>query len=42
MLMRNLAELMPDISFIPEVWQGHKNNGQGFWTALERLEESIK
>lgn len=41
MLMRNLAELMPDISFIPEVWQGHKNNGQGFWTALERLEGSF-
>ena len=28
----------PTASFVPEVWQGHKNNGQGFWIALERLE----
>ena len=37
-----LAELLdtgcPDASFIPEIWQGHKNNGEGFWKALERLE----
>lgn len=26
-------------SFIPEIWQGHKNNGEGFWVALERLEK---
>jgi endonuclease IV len=24
-------------SWVPEVWQGHLNNGQGFLTALERL-----
>jgi N-acetylneuraminate synthase len=24
--------------FIPEIWQGHKNLGEGFWIALERLE----
>lgn len=29
----------PNASFIPEIWQGHKNGGQGFWLALERLEE---
>ena len=28
----------PDASFIPEIWQGHKNGGEGFWVALERLE----
>ena len=28
----------PAASFIPEIWQGHKNGGEGFWTALERLE----
>jgi N-acetylneuraminate synthase len=39
LLMRKLAEVMPEASFIPEVWQGHKNTGQGFWTALERLEQ---
>lgn len=28
----------PSASFIPEIWQGHKNLGEGFWVALERLE----
>jgi sialic acid synthase SpsE/sugar phosphate isomerase/epimerase len=28
----------PTASFIPEIWQGHKNGGEGFWIALERLE----
>jgi len=28
----------PQASFIPEIWQGHKNGGEGFWIALERLE----
>lgn len=28
----------PNASFIPEIWQGHKNGGEGFWIALERLE----
>jgi len=34
-LMHRLA---PSASFIPEIWQGHKNNGEGAWLALERLE----
>lgn len=29
----------PDASFIPEVWQGHKNDGEGFWRSLELLEQ---
>ncbi|MCP5028171.1 MAG: TIM barrel protein [Actinomycetia bacterium] len=29
----------PEISFIPEIWQGHKDDGEGFWVALDRLEE---
>ncbi len=29
-------------SFIPEIWQGHKNGGEGAWLALERLEASAK
>lgn len=37
-----LAEILektaPKASFIPEIWQGHKNEGEGFWTALEKLE----
>ena len=28
----------PNATFIPEIWQGHKNGGEGFWIALERLE----
>lgn len=28
----------PSASFIPEIWQGHKNGGEGFWIALERME----
>jgi N-acetylneuraminate synthase len=33
-----LAHSAPNARFIPEIWQGHKNNGEGFWVALERLE----
>jgi N-acetylneuraminate synthase len=31
----------PLASFIPEIWQGHKNGGEGFWIALERLEGKL-
>jgi len=31
----------PSASFIPEIWQGHKNGGEGFWVALERLEGAL-
>lgn len=27
--------------FIPEIWQGHKDNGAGFWEALRRLEKIL-
>lgn len=33
-----LKEHCPNASFIPEIWQGHKNGGEGFWKALEKLE----
>jgi sialic acid synthase SpsE/sugar phosphate isomerase/epimerase len=33
-----LNEVSPNASFIPEIWQGHKNHGEGFWIALEKLE----
>jgi N-acetylneuraminate synthase len=29
----------PNASFIPEVWQGHKDHGAGFWAALEFLSQ---
>jgi len=35
-----LAEIdrcAPTATFIPEIWQGHKNNGEGAWQALECL-----
>lgn len=42
---RALAEAMqraaPSASFIPEIWQGHKNLGEGFWIALDRLESYL-
>jgi N-acetylneuraminate synthase len=28
----------PQVSFIPEVWQGHKDHGAGFWSALRYLQ----
>lgn len=39
MLKEELRIHAPHIQFIPEVWQGHKDKGQGFWDALAFLEE---
>ena len=36
-----LDRTCPRASFIPEIWQGHKNDGAGFWYALERLEPAL-
>jgi N-acetylneuraminate synthase len=38
-LALDLKFTAPHIQFIPEVWQGHKNDGEGFWKALEFLEK---
>ncbi|WP_188261101.1 N-acetylneuraminate synthase family protein [Azospirillum tabaci] len=38
-LADQLDQLAPHASFIPEIWQGHKNAGEGFWIALDRLEQ---
>ena len=38
-LARDLDSYAPKASFIPEIWQGHKNKGEGFWVALDRLEQ---
>lgn len=38
LLGKTMATGAPAASFIPEIWQGHKNFGEGFWIALERLE----
>ena len=38
-LAEQLDEHAPNAPFIPEIWQGHVNSGEGFWTALDRLEK---
>jgi hypothetical protein len=38
-LSEQLAKLAPKAGFIPEILQGHKNDGEGFWLVLERLEQ---
>jgi sialic acid synthase SpsE len=40
-LVEGLATHCPDASFIPEIWQGHTNEGEGFWVALARLEKTF-
>lgn len=37
-LHRILDAVAPRASFLPEIWQGHENNGEGFWVALDRLQ----
>ena len=41
----SLSNLLNDkakgVQFIPEVWQGHKNGGEGFWKALDYLEKYL-
>jgi len=36
-----LNDVNPNVQFIPEVWQGHKNGGEGFWDALSFLEGAL-
>jgi N-acetylneuraminate synthase len=36
-----LKKSCPEAFFIPEIWQGHKNGGEGFWIALDKLKDSI-
>lgn len=38
-LALDLDQFAPKVSFIPEIWRGHENDGEGFWIALERLEK---
>ena len=35
-----LSRLAPQASWIPEIWQGHENEGAGFWRALAKLERA--
>ena len=38
-LAEDLDKTCPSASFIPEIWQGHTNEGEGFWRALDHLEK---
>jgi N-acetylneuraminate synthase len=40
-LAKTLDSLTPNIPFIPEIWQGHKEHGAGFWQGLEFLEKYL-
>jgi N-acetylneuraminate synthase len=37
-----LNRFLPQIPLIPEIWQGHKDEGSGFWDALIYLEGHLK
>ncbi|MDB0054823.1 N-acetylneuraminate synthase family protein [Schleiferiaceae bacterium] len=37
-LCNSLNKDLPNVAFVPEVWQGHKDSGSGFWNALKFLE----
>jgi N-acetylneuraminate synthase len=40
-LLSKTLNNIQDVPFIPEVWQGHKNSGEGFWKALNFLERDF-
>ncbi len=33
-----IARYCPHATWLPEIWQGHKDDGEGFWCAFEMLE----
>ena len=40
-ILQIIDKEIPNVSFIPEIWQGHKNGGEGFWIALNKIEGKI-
>ncbi|KPQ28495.1 MAG: N-acetylneuraminate synthase [Marinobacter excellens HL-55] len=40
-LGKQLKALAPLATWIPEVWQGHKNGGEGFWRAFSYLDNLL-
>lgn len=40
LVAEKLKEIKPSATWIPEIWQGHEENGKGFWIACERLEKA--
>ena len=41
-LAEQLEKLAPKAGFIPEIWQGHLNHGEGFRNALQTIEDLIR
>ena len=41
-LFHIMKSKMPSAYWLPEIWQGHKNNGEGFWIAFDKLEALTK
>ena len=39
MVAKILEATCPHASIVPEIWQGHKDSGAGFWFALDKLEQ---
>ncbi len=39
-IAKSLENIDKNVGFIPEIWQGHKDNGKGFWIALEKLQNT--
>lgn len=40
-IFKSLEKGAANTTWIPEIWQGHKNNGEGFWRSLEALENIL-
>ena len=37
-----IIKLKPNATFIPEIWQGHKDEGKGFKIAFNKLNNILK
>ena len=38
LVSNKMKEHCPNATWIPEIWQGHENKGEGFWIGLDKLE----
>jgi hypothetical protein len=36
-----LSTSWPNTTFIPDIWQSHKNGGEGLWFAFKKLERLL-
>lgn len=40
LMAEKVRELCPEVTWIPEIWQGHEEEGKAFWIAFDRLEKA--